>query len=69
MQLDIRDEVGNVYQVKPGDPAAKMVSALKARGFRQIRLPREALLLGTLPVMETQNYRIRDCVEVLSAGT
>lgn len=69
--MPVHDETGREWVVKPGDPAAKLVSVLKAHGFDKKILPGYTVRTGwltcpvVLPDNAFQRARLLDCLEVL----
>lgn len=67
----VQDEHGREWVVKAGDPAAKLVSTLKAYGFDKKVLPGYTVRTGwltcplVLPADTFRRARLLDCLEVL----
>lgn len=69
--MPVQDETGREWVVKAGDPAAKLVSTLKAFGFDKKILARYTVSTGwlacpvVLPSDIFRRARLLDCLEVL----
>lgn len=72
----IYDEYGNQWRVSGGDPASRLVSRLRRRGYELIVLPFWTLATGDLayggvsePDDTVRAYRLLDCLEVVNDGS
>ena len=69
--MEIQDETGTTWLVKPGDRASKLVGRLKTLGFQWIVLPASALVAGVVPVSApvpddlVRRVRLNDCLGAL----